>query len=255
MSLGAVRRDIVRRPHARPLRVDRCPPRGLMSLVAPTLAHAADLAELLRAPVVHIRAERRPGRTQRAHCAQVANASQIQLCLHAVGIKRGAGTEKRDTQFGREPPQRGPVRRLALSVGAMGAASQTAVENAAGGTEQQAGDLDVPHHPAGRAVPVVPLTQAVGQVTGSDVVVQADEPHRNQRRAAMAMHDGFWQSGRAAGIDDPQRMIERHAGRFERPCLRIVATHGLHQVGMAETWASLVQRSQLVQHEQVAHGW
>ncbi|MET4069515.1 hypothetical protein ABID58_004317 [Bradyrhizobium sp. S3.2.6] len=108
-----------------------------------------------------------------------------------------------------EAPRRGPVR---LVPGAAGAA----VENAAGGAAEQAADLAIPHDPAGRRVPVIALAERVLVVGAAEIVVQAEQRQHDDDDAAMAVHDRLGQAGGAAGIDDPERVIERQPHRLER---------------------------------------
>ena len=80
---------------------------------------------------------------------------------------------------------------------------------------KQAAHLRVPHHPAGGAVPVVALAQAVGRVAAAHVVVQHFAGQRDDDDAAVAVDDGFGQPGGAAGIDNPQRVVKRQPKRLK----------------------------------------
>ena len=69
--------------------------------------------------------------------------------MNCVAEKRRAGTEESDAEFGCKPPQRAPVRRQPVSDGVHRPATWAEVEDAAGGAQQQAETLGVPHDPAG----------------------------------------------------------------------------------------------------------
>ena len=56
---------------------------------------------------------------------------------------------------------------------------------------------------------MVALTPAVGEVAAANVVVQHLQRQRNHERAAVAVHDGLGQAGRAAGVHNPQRVVKR----------------------------------------------
>ena len=160
------------------------------------------LLHLGRAPTLRVFAQRRAGAAQAAQFGECGQAGQGHACLVAVGIKRGTGTKKRHTRLCRKAPNGEPI---GLVFGAAG----VAVINHTSGAVEQAAGLCVPHDPTGGAIPVVALTPAVGVVAATNVVVQNFERQRHHHGAAVAMHDGFGQAGGAAGIDNPQRMIER----------------------------------------------
>ena len=77
---------------------------------------------------------------------------------------------------------------------------------------------------------MVALAPAVGVVAAAHVVVQAFHGQGHDQRAAMAVHDGLGHAGRAAGVHDPQRVVERQPQRLERVHSRIVAGGDLGQV-------------------------
>ncbi|MHC2279916.1 hypothetical protein ACVME8_006559 [Bradyrhizobium diazoefficiens] len=160
-------------------------------------------------PGLRVGAERRSGRAEAAQPRQIARGGKIDFGLGAVGEERRARAEEGRFRLRHEAPQRGPVR---LVLGAAGAA----VEDAAGGAAEQAADLRIPHDPAGRRVPVIALAERVLVIGAADVVVQAEQRQHHDDDAAMAVHDRLGQAGGAAGIDDPERMIERQPGRLER---------------------------------------
>ena len=157
---------------------------------------------------------------------------QVDAGLHAVGEEGRAGAEEGDAQLGGEAPQHASSRACSLR------AAGVAVVDAAGGAVQQAAGLRVPHHPAGGAVPVVALAPAVGVVAAADVVVQRLERQRHQHGAAVAVHDRLGQAGGAAGVDDPQRVVEGQPERLEGGRRGVVSRDGLRHVGPAATSAS-----------------
>ena len=181
---------------------------GAAREVVPPDIWRAQLGELRRAPRLHLGCQRRAGAAEPAHAAQVAAVGQLQPGLHAIGVKGRARAEAGHAGLGGEAPEYAPIRVLLAATG-------VAVVDHAGGAAQQAGDLGVPHHPAGGAVPVVALTEGVGGIAGAHVVVQRLELQRHQNHAAVAVHDGLGQAGGAAGVDDPQRVVERQPQRLE----------------------------------------
>ena len=69
----------------------------------------------------------------------------------------------------------------------------------------------------------------------------------------MSMHDGLGQAGRAAGVDNPQGMVERQPQRLEGPCCRIVARNRLGEGHMDQCRVGPAQRAQMVEHQQMTH--
>lgn len=63
---------------------------------------------------------------------------------------------------------------------------------------------------------MIALAERIRVIGAADVVVQAEQRQHHDDDAAMAVHDRFRQPGGAAGIDDPERMIERQPHRLER---------------------------------------
>ena len=63
---------------------------------------------------------------------------------------------------------------------------------------------------------MIALAEGILVIGAADVVVQAEQREHHDDDAAMAVHDRLGQAGGAAGIDDPERMIERQPGRLER---------------------------------------
>ncbi len=224
--------------------------------LAPTLAHCrVDLPELLRAPVLRFDAQRRAGAAQRAHAGQVAAGPQVDAGFLAIGVVGGAGTEKRHPDLGGKSPQGGPVAGNALAIGVVGPAGRAAVVDAGSGPQQQAADLQVPHHPAGRAVPMETFARAVGLVAASNVVVQTEQGHAHQNGATMAVHDRFGQAGCATRIDDPQRMVERQPKWRERARGGIVACNGIGEGCVRKPGPGPRQCPAVVEHQQMPHRW
>jgi hypothetical protein len=83
-----------------------------------------------------------------------------------------------------------------------------------GGAAQQRADLQVPHHPAAGGGPVEDIA---GVDAGPEVVVQHIELEVLEHHAAVAVHDRLGQAAGAAGVDDPQRMVEGQPLRLEVP--------------------------------------
>ena len=62
---------------------------------------------------------------------------------------------------------------------------------------------------------MVALAKGVGRVAATDVVVQVAQHHHHEDHAAVRVHDGLGQPRGAAGIDHPQRVVERQPHRLE----------------------------------------
>ncbi len=174
------------------------------------------LSKEVVAPLLHLGGQRRASAAQHADRRQIAAGRRGDPGLHAVAVERGASAEEGHALLGCHAPQHCPV-------GPLLAAAGVAVVQHAGGAAQQAADLGVPHDPAGGAVPVVALAQGVGRVAAADVVVQHRQLQHHQHHAAMAVHDGLGQAGGAAGIGDPQRVVERQPRRFKGRSLCIIS--------------------------------
>src|SRR6185437_10013014 len=145
-----------------------------------------------------------------------ADGGQIDVCFGAVREERRAGPEERRLGVGDEAPERRPVRLVLWP-------RRTAVEDAAGGAVEQRAHLAIPHDPAGRAVPVEALAKRVRLVAAADVVMEGKQLQRDDDDAAMAMHYRLRQSGRAAGVHDPERVVEWQPDRLEGVDGRIFA--------------------------------
>lgn len=96
-----------------------------------------------------------------------------------------------------------------------------AVEEHDGRAHRRAGDQEVPHHPAGGGEPEEAVRRA-------QVVVQGEHLQVFQQDAAVAVHDRLGQPGGARGVENVQRVVERH--RRERQ--RLVGRRG--QLGPAQ---------------------
>ena len=89
----------------------------------------------------------------------------------------------------------------------------------------------------------------VGVVTATNVVMQNFERQGHDECAAMSMHDGLWQSCRAAGIDDPQRMVKGQPHGPERFYRCIVASNRVGKwraVGQACIWLEIGQHNEML---------
>ena len=147
-------------------------------------------AELLVDPVEALRRQRAAGRADRAEAAEVAARAGLDPGLHAGGDVGGAGAEHRHP---------GPLGQVPEHVH-VGVAGAAVVEDDRRPGEQ-AGDEEVPHHPAGRREP----EEAVAGV-GVDVEVELLQVL--EQDPAVALDDRFRQPGRARGVEDPERVVE-----------------------------------------------
>ena len=101
---------------------------------------------------------------------------------------------------------------------------------------------------------MIALPQGVGRIAASNVVVQAQQCAPDQHRSTMTMHDGFGQSGGAAGVDDPQRVIKRQPERLEGLGLGVVATDGFAEIDAArETLVEIGHQSKIALQHQMLH--
>jgi len=66
---------------------------------------------------------------------------------------------------------------------------------------EEAGDEEVPHHPAGRGVPEE-------TVLGAEVAVQAELFEVLDQDAALGLDDRLGQTGRARGVEHPEGVVE-----------------------------------------------
>ena len=141
--------------------------------------------------------ERGAGRADRSQAREVAAAGGLDARLHAGVDVGGARAEARDPgalgelpEHVRCPAPPGSRRRERSRVG------------------QEAADEEVPHHPAGGREPEEP-------VAGARVDVEPDLLQVLEEDAALPVDDRLRQAGRAGGVEDPERVIERKplAGR------------------------------------------
>ncbi len=160
--------------------------------------------ELVVDPAKALRRQRRAGRADAAQRAQVAGpaAAGLHAGLHAARDERRARAQARDLSLRREVPEAIERRRAGAAV----------VEHDRGRREQHA-DEEVPHHPAGRREP----ERAVVLV---HVEVQVQVLELLEQDPAVALDDRLRQAGRAARVQDPERVVERHRHELERRVVR-----------------------------------
>ena len=120
-------------------------------------------------------------------------ARGVDAGLHARGDVAGARAEAVDLGVAREVPQRVHVR-----------VARVAVVEQDLGLGEQAGDQEVPHHPAGGGEP----EEAVARL---QVAVQVHLLQVLEQDAALALHDRLGQPRGAGGVEDPERVVEGHA--------------------------------------------
>ncbi len=150
-------------------------------------------ADVLVDPVEALGGERGAGRADRLQGAEVAAGAGLDPRLHAGGDVGGAGPEHRHPGPLGEVPERAHVGMPGVAV----------VEDDRR-LGEQAGDEEVPHHPAGRREP----EEAVAGM-GVDVEVQLLQVL--EQDPALALDDRLRQPGRARGVEDPERVVEGHA--------------------------------------------
>ena len=98
------------------------------------------------------------------------------------------------------------------------------------------------------------LAARIGGITAADVVVQRGQRQLHDDRAAVAVHDRFGHAGGATGVDDPQRVVERHQQRLEGARGGVVATGDAGEIGVLQSaGAARRQCSEVVEHQQLAH--
>ena len=157
-------------------------------------------AELVVDPAKALRRQRRAGRADAAAArrGRARRRRRMHARLHAARDERRARAEARDPRLRREVPQ--PIERRRRR--------RTVVEHDRRRRQQHA-DEEVPHHPAGRRKP----ERAVG---GVHVEVQVLVLELLEQDPAVALDDRLRQPGRAAGVQDPQRVVEVHRLEHER---------------------------------------
>ena len=165
----------------------------------------ADVRAAARREQPRVRAELvvDPGESPRATAASPSSrrcaalprsrpAAGLTPAFMQLAMIRRARAEARDLRLRGELPQ--PVERRG---------SRTAVVEHDRRRGQQRADEEVPHHPAGRREP----EDAVVLVR---VDVQVELLELLEQDPAVAVDDRLRQAGRAAGVQDPERVVERH---------------------------------------------
>ena len=87
-----------------------------------------------------------------------------------------------------------------LKVGILGAA---VVEDDSDAGQKQAGDEEIPHHPAGRRVPEKAVALPQVQMKRQDLQVL-------EKNTAVAVDNRLGPARRSRGIENPERMLERN---------------------------------------------
>ena len=147
-------------------------------------------SEVLVDPVEPLRSQRRAGRSERAETREVTTRRGLDALLDRRGDEACTGPEAGHARALGQVPED-------VHVGM----TRAAVVEHDRGRGQQAGDEEVPHHPAGRGEP----EDAVA-VLGVDVEVELLE--MLDQDSALALDDRFRQSSRAGGVQHPERVIE-----------------------------------------------
>ena len=150
-------------------------------------------ADVLVDPAEALRRQRRAGRADGLQPREVAAVAGLDLRLHARGDVARAGAEARDPRRLGEIPQHAHVRMPGRAV--------VEHDRAVG---EQAADEEVPHHPAGRREP----EEAVALL---HVHVEVELLEVLEQDPALPLDDRLRQPGGARGVQDPQRVVERHA--------------------------------------------
>ena len=136
------------------------------------------------------------------------------------------------------------------------AASGVAIKQTTGGSSEQPAELRVPHHPAGRAVPVVAFTQRIGVITAANIIVQTLECQGHQHGSAMAVHNGLGQPRGTTGVDNPQGMIKRQPKGLKRCCLGVVSSDARFEKFAAGSLANDAKRqAQVVLQNDMTQCW
>ena len=151
------------------------------------------LADVLVDPVEALRRQRRAGRADRAQAREVAAGARLHSRLHAGRDVGGGGAEHRDPGLLGEIPEDAHV----------GEAGVAVVEDDRR-LGEQAGDDEVPHHPAGGGEPEE-------AVAGLGVDVEVHLLQLLEQDAALALDDRLRQAGGAGGVEDPERVVEGDA--------------------------------------------
>ena len=147
--------------------------------------------------------------------------AEVDARLHAVGEEGRARAEEGHAEVGSEAPQHRPV-------GLVLAAAGVAVEDAAGRAVQQAARPARSTSPSRWSCTSGSARPSCSARSCSLCRCAAPSaPVPTISGAAMAMHDGLGQASGAAGVDDPQRMVERQPQRLESRDCCIVAARDL----------------------------
>ena len=172
-------------------RVGTAPAKQLHTSVPPlTEAIHRSSRDLVVEPAEAVGRQRGAGGGDALDAGEVEVAGRVDVGLAAGHDVRGGGAEEGGARaFGDAP--------LGAGVGVAGAA---VVEDDRGAGEQ-AGDEEVPHHPAGGGVPEE-------AVLGAEVAVQAELLEVLEQDAALGLDDGLGQAGGAGGVEHPQRVVE-----------------------------------------------
>ncbi len=144
-------------------------------------------------PVEALGRQRGAGRPDRPQGRQVEGGvgSGREAGLAAGHEEGGRRAEERHALLRRQPPQAGEVGMAGV-----------AVEQHQRGSDQQAADQVVPHHPAGGGEPQEPVARP-------QVVVQAQHLVVLERDAAVAVHDRLGQAGGPRREQHVERVVER----------------------------------------------
>ena len=161
-------------------------------------------ADVLIDPVEALGGEGGAGRAERAQPREVAPVRRLGPLLHAGGYVAGAGAEAgRPRALGKVPED---IHVRVARVAVVGDDRRAGEEDA---------DEEVPHHPAGRREP----EDAVAFL-GVHVEVQLLQVL--EQDAPVPLDDRLRQAGGPRGVEDPERVVERHLleGEFGT-CARI----------------------------------
>ena len=152
--------------------------------------HQHVVTDLVHDPLVTFIRQRRAGGADRVNSTEIRILPRVNLCLLAVEEVRSTGAEEGYARLPGKSPQGTQIRIAGI-----------AVVDADGGSQQQAADLGIPHDPARRGEPQVPVIRL-------QVHVQALALQPFQQGAAMAVHNGLGHAGGAGGINHPQGMVK-----------------------------------------------
>lgn len=146
--------------------------------------------DLVVEPAEAVGRERGAGGGDALDAREVEVAARVDAGLPAGHDIGGRGAEEGCSGLFRDAP-------LGADVRVAGAA----VVQHEGGSGEEAGDEEVPHHPAGGGVPEE-------AVLGAEVAVQADLLEVLQQDAALGLDDRLGEPGGAGGVEHPERVVE-----------------------------------------------